>query len=76
MPDLIVLKNHPNLLGRARKKGDILKNVPPMAAIALCESEVCAHHQGDLPSDAVLEGAAKREEHIKEAKTKAAKTKD
>jgi len=67
MSDLIVLKNHPNLFGRARKTGDILKDIPGNASKALVESGFCAFYSAPTSKSEEGKIAVELEEQKQEA---------
>lgn len=65
---LIMLKDHPNILGRARSKGDIIENVPSYAGGVLVSSGVCAHYTAPTAESMAAKAAIAAEERRQEAK--------
>lgn len=67
MKKLVMNVNHPKILGRARKAGDVIE-VPPHAAKALVDSTVCSYYSepvGSSPEAKARIQAAEEAERVK-----------
>lgn len=68
MSSIVMLKDHPNILGRPRKKGAILE-VPANAAKAFVEAQVAAYYAHPAGESAEAKAAISAAEDVQAAKT-------